>query len=242
MHQALIPRPACAGARAILFDFDGTLADTAPDLGAAVNAMRTRRGLRPLSQAELRPWASHGARGLVGIGFGVTPADAEFEALKLEFLAEYGKALCVHTRLFEGMPAVLERLDGLGLRWGIVTNKLARYTAPIVRALAIDHRAAVIVSGDTTPHAKPHPAPLLHAAAVLELAPGTCVYVGDDERDIQAGRAAGMRTVAAAFGYCAGLDPHAWMPDAVIDRPAALLGVLGLDPAGLEITAADPTC
>lgn len=242
MPQALTPRPIGADARAILFDFDGTLADTAPDLGAAVNAMRARRDLPLLPETELRPWASHGARGLVGIGFGVAPGDAEFEALRQEFLDEYARALCVYTRLFDGMSAVLERLDRRGLRWGIVTNKLARYTAPIVRALAIEERAAVIVSGDTTPHAKPHPAPLLHAAAVLELAPETCVYVGDDERDIQAGRAAGMRTVAAAYGYCAGVDPRTWEPDAVIDHPADLCRVLGLDPSGLEIGADAPTC
>lgn len=212
----------------VLFDFDGTLADTAPDLAGAVNTMRERRGLPALPLAKLRPWASHGARGLINAAFGIEPHDRDYEPMRVEFLADYEAALCAHTTLFDGMPAVLAQLERHGLRWGIVTNKMARLTAPIVRALHIEHRAAVVVSGDTTPYAKPHPAPLLHAAAELGVATSDCLYVGDDERDIVAGRAAGMATVAAAYGYCSEVDPRVWAPDAVIDAPSALLDLIGL--------------
>lgn len=211
---------------AVLFDLDGTLADSAPDLGSAVNRMRERRGLAPLPLAQLRPFASHGARGLIGAGLGIQPGAPEFEALREEFLATYEADLCRATRLFDEVEALLAGLEARGLAWGIVTNKAARFTDPLVRRLGLAERAGTIVSGDTTAHAKPHPAPLLHAAAALAIAPQRCVYVGDDLRDIQAGRAAAMGTIAAAWGYCADSDPNGWGADITIATPLALPGLI----------------
>lgn len=218
-----------AEAPLVLFDLDGTVADTAPDLAGAANAMRMARGLPPLPYADLRPMASHGARGLIGRALGRTPAHPDFEDLRHEFLNRYESALCVDSRLFDGIDALLRALEGSGRRWGIVTNKAARFTDPLVRALDLHTRAACIVSGDTTPHAKPHPAPLLHAAALARQAAGHAVYVGDDLRDIEAGRAAGMSTIAAAYGFC-GDDrpPHTWGADALIAHPAELRMLLRL--------------
>ena len=215
-----------AGLRAVLFDLDGTLADTAPDLAAAANAMRLARALAPLPLSLLRPVASHGARGLLRIALERTPEDSDYEALRVEFLTRYEHALDVHTRLFDGMTNVLDALEAHGLRWGIVTNKAARFTAPLVESLHLTRRATSVVSGDTTPHAKPHPAPLLHAAVQMGVAPEVCIYVGDDLRDIVAGRAAGMRTAAAAWGYCADGDPHGWGADTVVETPLDLLALL----------------
>ncbi len=212
----------------VLFDLDGTLADTAPDLAAAANAMRTRRGMAPLPYAELRPLASHGARGLIGRALGVGPGHAEFEALRQEFFVTYEAALCVHTRLFDDMERTLAALEAAGHRWGIVTNKIARFTDPLVQALGLAARAAVVVSGDTTPHAKPHPAPLAHALAACGAAAAHSVYVGDDLRDIVAGRAAGLRTVAVRYGYLGLGEPiDAWGADHIIDTPAHLLDLPG---------------
>lgn len=214
---------------AVFFDLDGTLADTAADLAAPVNAMRVERGLAPLPLDQLRPFASMGARGLIGRGLGVRREDEGFEPLRLEFLRRYEAAMVVHTRLFDGMPAVLDALDAAGVRWGVVSNKVERYVRPIVEALGLSGRSAVAIGGDTTPHAKPHPEPLLHAARLTGIAPGACVYVGDDLRDVEAGRAAGMRTVAAAYGYCGEHEPpHRWGADAMIGHPAELHRLLGL--------------
>jgi phosphoglycolate phosphatase len=211
----------------VLFDLDGTLADTAPDLAATANAMRQARGLAALPFSELRPLASHGARGLLGRALGVSPGQEEFETLRQEFFARYEASLCVHTRLFEGIDAVLAAIEARGSRWGIVTNKIARFTDPLVRALELDRRAACVVSGDTTPHAKPHPAPLLHAASVAGRAAADAVYVGDDLRDVQAGRAAGMATVAVRYGYLGEATPiEAWGADHIADTPAALQDLL----------------
>ena len=212
-----------SGMRAVLLDLDGTLADTAPDLAAAANAMRLARALAPLPLSLLRPVASQGARGLLRIALERTPEDRDYEALRVEFLMRYEQALDVHTRLFDGMANLLYALEGHGLRWGIVTNKAARFTTPLIESLHLTTRAAIVVSGDTTPHAKPHPAPLLHAAAQMGVAPEACVYVGDDLRDIVAGHAAGMRTAAAAWGYCADGDPRGWGADAVVETPRGLL-------------------
>lgn len=210
--------------RLVLFDLDGTLADTAPDLAGAVNRMLTSRGGTPLPLATLRPVASHGARGLIGRAFGLTPADAGYEDLRQEFFREYESALCRDTRLFPAMPQTLAALEQADIRWGIVTNKLARFTDPLVQALGLAGRAACIVSGDTTAHAKPHPAPLLHAAQAAGLDSAVSIYVGDDLRDVQAGRAAGMRTVAAAYGYLGdGTPVEQWGADHVIHRPDDLL-------------------
>ena len=211
---------------AVLFDLDGTLADTAGDLAAAANTMLTRRGLATKSLDALRPQASHGARGLLGVAFGVAPQDAGYEALRIEFLDAYEKDLCVTSRLFDGMKELLGYFEARGVPWGVVTNKVSRFTVPLMMLLRLNERAACIVSGDTTPHSKPHPAPLFEAARLIDIAPGNCVYIGDDARDIAAGSAAGMQTVAAAYGYCGDSDPAAWQADAVVQQPAQLLALL----------------
>ncbi len=216
-------------AQAVFFDLDGTLADTAEDLAAPVNAMRAERGLEPLPLADLRPYASMGARGLILRGLGVEREAPEFEALRLDFLERYEQAICVRTRLFEGIAEVLAELEGAGVRWGVVSNKFERYVRPIMDTLGVLSRSATAVGGDTTAFAKPHPEPLLHAARLVAVEPQLCVYVGDDARDIEAGRAAGMATVAAAYGFCGDASPPAqWGADALIERPIQLLGLLAL--------------
>lgn len=216
------------GVRAVLFDLDGTFADTAPDLGRALNRMRSEQSLAPLSIETLRARASSGARGLIKAGFGLVPGNESYEALRARFLALYEENLCVDTRVFEGIPGLLEALEARGLRWGIVTNKAERYTDPLLRRLGFDARAACIVSGDSTPHVKPHPASLLRAAELLSLAPADCLYVGDDLRDIEAARAAGMHFVAAGWGYLGeGGDPGTWGADAVLSGPREILDLLG---------------
>lgn len=215
------------GVRLVLFDLDGTLADTAPDLAGAVNRMRSARSLAPVPLDELRPLASHGARGLVGHAFGVTPQDAGFEELRQEFFREYASALCVQSALFPEMPETLEKLDAAGVRWGIVTNKIARFTEPLVEALGLAARAACVVSGDTTPHAKPHPAPLLHALESTRIGADAACYVGDDLRDVEAGRAAGMRTVVARYGYLGnGVPCESWGADHIIGAPPELIALI----------------
>lgn len=211
--------------RAILFDLDGTLADTAPDLAAAVNQMRRRRGLKPSPYDRLRPVASAGARGLIGTAFGIEPHAPEYAQLREEFLDNYAAAIAVETSLFEGIKELLEGLQSAGLAWGIVTNKPARFTDALAPLIGLQH-AACIISGDTTAHAKPHPAPLLEAARRLALRPQECWYVGDDLRDIQAGRAAGMPTIAAGWGYCGHVEPATWEADALVDRPLQILDML----------------
>jgi phosphoglycolate phosphatase len=213
--------------RLVLLDLDGTLADTAPDLAAAVNRMRIARGIEPLPVAELRPFVSHGARGMVGRAFDVAPDDARYRALRDEFLREYESALCVDSDLFPGMNDTLQRLEQLGFKWGIVTNKLARFTLPLVQALQLSERAACVVSGDTTPFSKPNPAPLLHALTAASVEAAAAMYVGDDQRDIDAGRAAGMRTVVASYGYLGKGAPYQdWRADDVIHSPPELLSLL----------------
>ncbi|MGH8735878.1 MAG: HAD family hydrolase [Burkholderiales bacterium] len=214
------------GTRAVLFDFDGTLADTAADLGAAVNRLRAERGLPALSVDEVRPYASSGARGLLRVGLGLMPGDQAYESMREAFLTHYGAHLCVDTTLFPGVAQLLGQLGTHGLAWGIVTNKATRFTAPLVSALRI--APDCVVCGDTTPHSKPHPAPLLHAAGALALSPGQCCYVGDDLRDVQAARAAGMRAIAVQYGYHGvdNGDPHNWNADAVIAHPLDLIAQL----------------
>jgi N-acetyl-D-muramate 6-phosphate phosphatase len=213
--------------QAVLFDLDGTLADTAPDLAAAVNKMRHERGLEMVPLEDLRPLASAGARGLIGGAFGIGPEHPDFGAMREEFLANYEADLCIETTLFPGIDDVLDELDARAIRWGIVTNKVARLTEPLVALLGLDLRAGCVVSGDTTPHSKPHPAPLLHAARELDLPPERIVYVGDDLRDVQAGFAAGMVTVAAAYGYCGkDIPPTRWHAQHVVDSPAELQKLL----------------
>jgi phosphoglycolate phosphatase len=210
--------------RAVLFDLDGTLADTAGDLAAAVNRVRADRGLKALPLDALRPHASHGARGLLGASFGVTKDSPDFEALRDAFLDYYAAALCEHTKLFAGADAVLSEIERRRLRWGIVTNKASRFTLPLLERLALAPRAGAIICGDTTAQTKPHPAPLIAAAAALSLATTDCVYVGDAERDITAGQAAGMKTLVALYGYLGADDsPEAWPADGWIDSLPGLL-------------------
>ena len=218
-----------AAVQLVLFDLDGTLIDSAPDLAAAANAMRVARSLAPLPFTALRPMVGSGARGMIGTAFGVAPGDASFEPMRDEFLARYQAALLERTTVFESMVPVLKRLDAAGRRWGIVTNKAERFTLPVVEGLRLHTRAAVVICGDTTPHSKPHPAPLLEAARRAGVAAQDCVYVGDDHRDVLAGRAAGMATLAAAWGYLGVGQPiEAWGAHAVLPDPAALLQWLEL--------------
>jgi N-acetyl-D-muramate 6-phosphate phosphatase len=212
--------------KAVLFDLDGTLADTAPDLGYAVNLMRAARGMPALAPEVTRPVTSLGARGLLHVGLDITPEHAEYEHLRDEFLSNYAANLCRETRLFPGIAELLSELEHRALVWGIVTNKPERYTHPLLELLGLHARAACIIGGDTTGKIKPDPAPLLAAAERISTPPGQCLYVGDDERDIQAGRAAGMKTVVAAFGYLNGGAPHTWNADAIIDQPLQLLKLL----------------
>ena len=217
--------------RAVLFDLDGTLADTAPDLAGAVNRMRVRRGLPVLGVDLLRPVASAGARGMLRVGLQVTPDMPEFDSLRTEFLDEYERALDIESRLFDRVDALLRDLQAAGLAWGVVTNKAMRFTEPVLSALGLHTHAAVVIAGDTTPHPKPHPAPLLEACRRLGQAPWEAIYVGDDLRDVQAARAAGMPSVAAGYGYLGEHpDVHAWAADAVISSPEELLGLLELGP------------
>jgi N-acetyl-D-muramate 6-phosphate phosphatase len=212
---------------AVLFDLDGTLIDSAPDLGAAADQMRTVRGLPSLPLSDYRPMAGAGARGMIGVAFGLMPDDSSFDALKEEFFITYESRLTVLTYAFAGVAELLDGIVRRGLKWGVVTNKSARFTVPLTNAMPLFSTAKTIVSGDTTPHAKPHPAPLLEAARQLGVAPGRCIYVGDDERDIVAGRAAGMPTVAAAYGYLgANTNTAAWNADATISAPGLLLNLL----------------
>jgi 2-phosphoglycolate phosphatase len=210
--------------RLVLFDLDGTLADTAPDLAGAVNRMLALRGRALLPLETLRPFASHGARGLIGCAFGLKPADPGYEKLRQEFFQQYESELCRDSELFPMMAETLAALESSGIRWGIVTNKIARFTIPLVRALGLAERAACVVSGDTTAYAKPHPAPLRHALDEVGEVAGKTLYVGDDLRDVQAGRAAGVRTVAVTYGYLGDGDPiERWGADHIIERPGDLL-------------------
>jgi len=212
---------------AVLFDLDGTFADTAPDLGAALNHVRGLHHLPPLPLKITRLQASHGSAGLLKLGFNVEPDEAEFPALRDAFLAHYTANICAHTTLFPGMAELINILEQRGLPWGIVTNKPHRFTLPLMQALGYAGRAACLVSGDTCTHAKPHPEPLLYAAKCIDVAPQNCLYIGDDKRDIEAGRAAGMDTLIALFGY---IDPHAdlnaWHATASIATPLELVEYL----------------
>jgi len=211
----------------VLFDLDGTLVDTAPDLGYALNLQRTRHGLAPLDDDVIRPQASHGARGLLEIGFDVLPDDPHFHSLREEFLQLYADNICRHSRPFPGIPELLEALEARGIAWGVVTNKPARFTEPLMSILDLAERAACIVSGDTCPQPKPHPAPMLAAAALCGTVPRQCLYLGDAERDIEAARAAAMPALVAAWGYIGSADqPHTWGAHAVIRHPGETLEFL----------------
>lgn len=230
---ALTPAP-----RAVLFDLDGTLADTAPDLAAAVNWLRTERGLAPTPYAILRPTASAGARGMIGAAFGLAPGDEGYEELRLAWFDRYQSAMAVESTLFGGVVELLDGIAAAGMAWGIVTNKPARFTDPLLPQIGLAH-AGCVVSGDTTGFAKPHPAPLLEGARRLGIDPAHCWYVGDDQRDVEAGRAAGMVTVACNWGYCGSVEPSTWGADYLLDTPTDLLETLrALAAASIPVVAA----
>ena len=214
--------PAC-----VLFDLDGTLADTAPDLAQALNRTLAHYGLPPLPYARIRPVVSHGGIALVRLGFGMTPDMPGFDERRQLLLDLYAKDLCCETRLFDGMAGVLERLENAGIPWGIVTNKPAWLTEPLVEQMGLTPRLAALVSGDTLAQRKPHPEPIRHACALVPVTPETTWYVGDAGRDMQAGRAAGCKTIAAEYGYLHPEDPTtAWDADARIASPTGLLDLL----------------
>ena len=214
--------------RAVLFDLDGTLADTAPDLAAALNRLLAEHGRRPVPLERARPVTSSGARGMLQVGFGIDPQDPRYDRLKARFLDLYAERICRETRLFDGIAELLAALEERGLAWGVVTNKPERFTVPLLEALELRARASCVVGGDTTERAKPHPDPLLHAVQALRVEPARCLYVGDDLRDVQAARAAGMRVLAAAYGYLGDHgDPLAWGADAVVAHPLEVLNHLG---------------
>lgn len=213
--------------RAVLFDLDGTLVDSAPDLGAAADRMRVARGLPSLAFSHYRPRAGSGARGMLSVAFGIDPDHADYPALKDEFFVHYERCMMDTTGPFEGVEALVADLSRRGMVWGVVTNKSARFAEPLTRAFDLFAMASVLVCGDTTPHTKPHPAPLIEAARRIGMDPAHCLYVGDDHRDILAGQAAGMSTVAATYGYLGQVpDPLQWGADAAIKSPLGLLELL----------------
>lgn len=215
--------------KAVLFDLDGTLIDSAPDLGGAANRMRVRRGMSALPLQSYRYLAGAGARGMLKVGFGITPESEEFAALKEEFFDEYEQHLCVDTIVFEGVRDLIGRIESVGLKWGVVTNKMERFTLPLIGLMPWLASANAVVCGDTTAHAKPHPEPLFEACRRLEIAPHHAIYVGDDQRDIIAGKAAGMVTIAACYGYLGeGHDGTEWGADHVVHSVRALADVLKL--------------
>lgn len=213
--------------KAVLFDLDGTLADTAPDLGYALNRQRKLHQLPELPLERIRPYASHGARGLLKLGFNLAPTDETFILMRDEFLNLYSERLCHDTTLFPGTDELLIEIESRGLLWGVVTNKAQRFTLPLLQQLRLHQRAACIISGDTCSKSKPHPDPLLEASKQLAIAPQHCIYVGDAARDIEAALAAGMRPIVAKYGYLGEEDdPIKWNADAMIETPSELLGYL----------------
>ncbi len=217
------------GVRVVLFDLDGTFADTAPDLANALNRTLENHGKERLPLEQIRPAVSHGAATLIRLGFGLQSDDPLFEPLRQELIGYYSEELSKETTLFPGMAEVLERLESNGLRWGIVTNKPARLTDPLMEQMGMGQRAACIVSGDTTGNSKPHPEPILHACELAGGTPEQCLYVGDAKRDIEAGRNAGTHTLVALFGYLGEEDhPEEWQADAHIEHPAGILQWLGI--------------
>ncbi|MEY4961270.1 MAG: phosphoglycolate phosphatase [Pseudomonadota bacterium] len=212
---------------AVLFDLDGTLADTAPDLGYALNQQRIARGLSTIPLELIRTEASAGARGLLGLGFNISPSDSDYPDMREEFLDLYAARLCHDTQLFPGVSELLDQLDIRKLPWGIVTNKPARFAKPLIYLLGLSQRAACLISGGDTANSKPHPEPLLAASHALAVAPDTCIYLGDDMRDVEASLAAGMEPVIARYGYLGnGHPPESWGARYLIDHPRELLAYL----------------
>lgn len=213
--------------KAVFFDLDGTLADTAPDLGHALNRQRSARRLSALPLELIRTEASAGARGLLGLGFNIGPDDPGYQAMRDEFLDFYAARLCHDTHLFPGIAELLAQLDARALPWGIVTNKPARFTLPLLQLLGLSQRAACVISGGDTTHSKPHPEPLLAASSALAVAPAACIYLGDDMRDVEASLAAGMEPVIARYGYLGNSHPpESWGARYLIDHPQELLAYL----------------
>jgi phosphoglycolate phosphatase len=212
--------------KAVLFDLDGTLIDSAPDLGAAADKMRTDRGLPSLPLEKYRPMAGAGARGMLGVAFGMTPEHPDFPAMREEFFRNYESCMTQRTYAFEGVAQMIAALVDQGVPWGVVTNKSMRFAGPLTKGMPLFSTARTVVGGDSTPHAKPHPAPLLEAARQVGVCPTACIYVGDDLRDVLAGKAAGMGTVAATYGYLGSVDVKDWGADRHIEVPMALLGLL----------------
>lgn len=213
--------------QAVLFDLDGTLLDSAPDLAAAANTLRMQRALTALPLTHYRPFVGTGARGMLRLALGVQETDADFCALKEAFFQAYETCMGTHSAIFPGVKEVLLGVEKNRKPWGIVTNKIERFTKPIVQADELLSKSQVLVCGDTTDFIKPHPAPLLAAASTLRVDPHSCIYVGDDERDIQAAKAAGMRAIAASYGYLGDThDVRSWQPDAIIHSPQELLNLL----------------
>jgi len=214
--------------RTVLFDLDGTLADTAPDLAYALNTLLQERGKATLPYETIRPVASHGAAGLIELGFGIARDTPRFVPLRERFIAIYRAHLTRETRLFAGMPVLLDQLTARGLNWGIVTNKPAFLTDPLIEQLGLQEDAVCVVSGDTTANRKPHPEPMLHACQLAGSKPEECLYVGDAARDIEAGNAAGMQTLVALFGYIGAQDhPESWGANGLIRAPEEILDWLG---------------
>lgn len=211
----------------ILFDLDGTLVDTAPDLGYALNIQLGRHGKPALSDTTIRPFASHGSRGLIKLGFGITPEDTSFSVLREEYLSIYDTVFTRSPLLLPGMAALLQVIESKKLKWGIVTNKPRRFTLPLIKSMGLHQRAACVVSGDDAPQPKPSPATLLMACKQINVKPENCIYIGDAERDIQAGKAAGMQTAAALFGYIDITDkPQDWGADIMLQKPEDLLDLV----------------
>ena len=211
----------------VFFDLDGTLADTAPDLVAAANRLLRAKNKAEMPYESLRPMASAGARGLIQKSFGIDKDHPEFILLRDEFLNYYEEALLVHSKLYDGMEELLQKLEDEKLPWGIVTNKQQRFTNPLTEQMGLLQRAHCVVSGDTTAFSKPHPEPILHAARLTKVDPKKALYVGDDIRDIVSGKAAGMQTAAALYGYCGCEEPpHQWGADYQIQHPDELLHIV----------------
>lgn len=213
---------------ALLFDLDGTLVDTAPDLYAAASAMRADRGLPPLPYAAFRPQVSRGGRAMLAVAF-PRLSESQREAMLEEFLARYHDAICVHSRLFDGVADLLDAIEARGLCWGIVTNKPGWLCAALLPALGLDRRCGALVAGDSLPVRKPDPGPVLTACGMLGVDAARVLFVGDDERDVQSGRAAGCRTAVAAWGYVpARSEYQGWGADLVLEHASELLDETGI--------------
>lgn len=216
-----------AATRAVLFDLDGTFADTAADMAAALNRLLASRRRAAVAAASVRPYVSQGARGMLRAGFGIGPEDASFAELRAAFLDEYAREVCVQSAPFPGVSELLAHLEKAEIAWGIVTNKAARFTLPLLAAMGVEGRAACVVCGDTCERAKPYPDSLLHAARLIGADPGACIYVGDDERDMQAANAAGMRGIVALYGYLGtGTPPDRWSASAMVAAPLELIALM----------------